>query len=91
MRPRGGFLAAAVPVAERAEARWEGARQRGSTGRWRRGGGGGECGLGVIARPPPESLRPGAWRWGGGAAGGVISVVKPLPGTGNPGGAGLRV
>lgn len=55
------------------------------------GWGGGECGLGVIARPPPESLRPGAWRWGGGAAGGVISVVKPLPGTGNPGGAGLRV
>lgn len=38
--------------------------------------------MGVSARPPPESLRPGAL---GGGCRGVVS------GTGNPGGAGLRV
>lgn len=38
--------------------------------------------MGVSARPPPESLRPGALGWG---CWGVVS------GTGNPGRAGLRV
>ena len=67
VRPRGGFLAAAVPVAERAEARWEGARQRGSTGRWRRGVGG-VVGVGSQRPPParePETGRPGLGVLGG--------------------------
>lgn len=64
MWPRGGFLAGSVPVAESAEARWEGARTRRSSGRWR---------LWVWAgsqRPPPN-WEPPVRLWGG--VGGLTS------------------
>lgn len=51
MWPREGLLADSVPVAERAEGRWEEVRARGNTGRW---------GLWIWAgtqhTPPPETF-----------------------------------